>query len=164
MKFSAVEGMQGRKSMSEVGGSLRELHKLLLAVLKKDRERHSGKIITPAEWFQTLLNAPEYQWMKALNSLVSDADALSELSKVSDRDLVILRHEIERLFFRDDEDVTSFNSHYRKWFTHNPDLIYSHGHLKDAISKLPAGEVPPNIGEIRRSWHKIGASRRKLLN
>lgn len=150
--------------MGEVGGALRELHKLLLAVLKQERDRVAGSVLTPAEWFQTLLNAPEYQWMKTLNSLVSDTDALSELPKISDRDLIILRSEIERLFFRDDEDVTSFNSHYRKIFSRHHDLMYTHGHLKEAVSKLPQGKVPPNIDDIRRSWHKIGASRRKLLN
>src|SRR3954462_15650054 len=135
MEFSTVGEMSSKKTIEEVAESMRELHKLLLSVLKKDRERYAGSVITPAEWFQTLLNNPEYAWMKSLNSLVSDTDALIELSKVAERDLRVLRHEIERLFFRDDDDVTSFNSHYRKLFSSNHDLMYSHGHLKEVVAK-----------------------------
>lgn len=152
------------KELKTVRTSLHELHRLLLATLKKDRERVSGQVLNPAEWFQILLAAPEYAWLKALNSLISDVDALSENKQISEPDLLILRHELERFFFKDDEDVTSFNSHYRKLFALNHDVIVSHGRLKEAYAELPLGDPPANADEIRRGWHNIGASRRKLLN
>src|SRR6185437_8454535 len=117
--------MNGSDALREVAQTLREVHKLLLAVLKKEREQAAGKNVAPAEWFQILLNEPEYKWMKGLNSLVSDTDALSELTKISDQDLAILRYEVEKFFFVDDEDVTSFNSHYRKLFNLSHDIMYS---------------------------------------
>ncbi|MGZ3722391.1 MAG: hypothetical protein ACXVA9_05645, partial [Bdellovibrionales bacterium] len=144
--------------------SLHELHRQLLAGLKKEHERIHGKVLNPAEWFQILLSAPEYAWIKPLNSLISDVDALLESHPVSKTDQIILQHELERFFFKDDGDVTSFNYHYRKLFAHNHDVMFSHGHLKQAFSTLPGGETPANIEEIRRGWHKIGASKRKLLN
>ncbi len=143
---------------------LLELHRLLLLSLKKDHETLAGRVLNPAEWFQTLLSSPEYQWVKPLNSLMADVDALSELSKIGDRDMAILRHHLETLFFKDDEDVTSFNSHYRKAFSQHHELVLSHGQLKEAVGVLPAEKLPLNSDEIRVGWHKIGASKRKLLN
>jgi hypothetical protein len=150
--------------LESVRTSLHELHRLLLSVLKQERERIHGKVLNPAEWFQILLSAPEYAWLKPLNSLLSDVDALLEAKSVASGDQKILRHEVERFFFKEDGDVTSFNYHYRKLFAHNHDVMFSHGHLKQAFSALPQGDPPVNVEEIRRSWHKIGASKRKLLN
>jgi hypothetical protein len=144
--------------------ALHELHRLLLSALKMERERVTGRVFNPAEWFQLLISAPEYQWLKPLNSLLSDVDALSELKAVASQDLAILRHELETFFFKENEDVTSFNCHYRRLFTHNHDVMFSHGHLRQAFVKLPEQEAPINSHDIRRGWHKTGASRRKLLN
>lgn len=152
------------KDLKSIQVSLYELHKLLLSTLKKDRERVIGNVLQPAEWFQILLSAPEYTWLKILNSLISDVDALSELPKVTAQDMAILRSEVERLFFKEDGDAASFNAHYRKLFAHNHDVIYSHGQLRTAFSNLPEDKAPPNAEEIRRGWHKTGSSKRKLLN
>jgi hypothetical protein len=152
------------KEFKVVRTILHELHRLLLAALKKDRERLFGQAINPSEWFQILLSAPEYNWLKSLNSLLSDVDALFDSGKIGNEDLAIVRHELERFFFKEDGDVTSFNSHYRKLFQHNHEVMFSHGRLKEAFSELASAPVPANADEIRRSWHKIGASKRKLLN
>jgi hypothetical protein len=143
---------------------LSELQRVLLAALKKDSERVLGRVLPPGEWFQMLVSAPQYQWLKSLNTLLSDLDALSENSQVAAMDLVILRSQLELLFFKDNGDATSFNAHYRKHFAQNHDLVFCHGRLKQAYGGLPEGDPPVNSDEIRRSWHKIGASRRKLLN
>jgi hypothetical protein len=153
-----------RADLETIRTALVELHRLLLGVLKTERERIHGKVLNPAEWFQILLAAPEYAWLKPLNSLISDVDALLESKSVAVADQAILRHELERFFFKEDGDVTSFNYHYRKLFAHNHDVMFSHGHLKKVFSVLPQGNPPLNIEEIRRGWHKIGASKRKLLN
>lgn len=152
------------QELKNVQTSLHELQKLLLAVLKKDRERVTGQVLNPAEWFQILLGAPEYVWLKTLNSLISDVDALSESPKIAKQDMAILRAEIDRLFFIEDGDAASFNSHYRKLFADNHDVMYLHGHLKTAFAALPEETPPFNAEEVRRGWHKIGASKRKLLN
>src|SRR5690242_20665893 len=96
------------EELKNVQTSLHELQRLLLSILKQDHERASGKVLNPAEWFQILLGAPEYAWLKTLNSLVSDVDALSECSKLSTQDLAILRAEVDRLFFTENVDVSSF--------------------------------------------------------
>lgn len=150
--------------LKNVQTSLHELQRMLLTILKKEREGVMGVALNPAEWFQMLLSAPEYVWLKTLNSFISDLDALSESSKVTTQDLAIVRAELERLFFKEDGDAASFNAHYRKLFANHHDVMYSHGHLKTAFLSLP-DEVPPfNADEVRLGWHKIGASKRKLLN
>ncbi len=159
MKQSASQ-----KQLKVVGSHLKELHRLLLLVLKKDHERISGDVLNPAGWFQVLISDPQYQWIKPLNSLMSDVDALTELSSVSETDFIIVRHELDFLFFKENGEVTSFNWHYRQLFAHNHEVMYSHGILKEAISGFPAKTAPINSDEIRRGWHKTGASKRKLLN
>ena len=144
--------------------ALYELHRLLLSVLKKTREKEMGKVMNATEWFHALLNAPEYQWLKPLNSLLSDVDALSDSGRAASDDLAILRAELEKFFFKENGDATSFNYHYRKLFAHNHDVMYSHGHLKIAFADLPQTLLPPNPDEVRLGWHKTGASKRKLLN
>jgi hypothetical protein len=42
-------------------------------------------------------------------------------------------------------------------------ISQSGGHLKQAFLHLPEGKTPVNVEEIRRGWHNIGASKRKLL-
>ena len=150
--------------LKSVQATLHELQRLLLGILKKEREVASGKVLNPAEWFQILLSAPEYVWLKTLNSLISDLDALNESSKLTIQDVAIVRAELERLFFKEDGDAASFNAHYRKLFANHHDVMYSHGHLKTAYSSLPEETPPFNAEEVRRGWHKIGASKRKLLN
>ncbi len=141
-----------------------ELHRLLLSLLKTDRDQTSGRVMAPTEWFQVLLGAPEYAWVKPLNTLLSDVDALSEQRKISSADLSILHHQINFLFFSDNQDVTSFNSHYRKLFSQSHDLVFAHGKIKEATASWPLEPLPMNSEEIRLGWHKIGASKRKLLN
>lgn len=150
--------------LKNVQASLHELQRLLLGILRKEREGLIGKALNPAEWFQILLSAPEYMWLKALNSFISDLDALSEAAKLTTQDLAIVRAELERMFFKEDGDAASFNAHYRKLFANHHDVMYSHGHLKTAFSSLPDETPPFNADEVRRGWHKIGASKRKLLN
>ena len=65
-----------------------------------------GKVLNPAEWFQILLGSAEYGWLKPLNSLISDIDALLEAKSISPSDLGILHHELERFFFKEDGDAT----------------------------------------------------------
>jgi hypothetical protein len=98
--------------------------------------------------------------------LVSDVDALSESPRLAPQDLAILHFELERFFFKEDGDVTSFNYHYRKTFANSHDVMFAHGQMRQAFAELPVPESPPpiNTEEIRRGWHKVGASRRKLLN
>jgi hypothetical protein len=156
--------MSNAEKLKKVRAPLLELHRLLLFALKKERERVDGRVLNPAEWFQILLSQPELQWLKSLTSLLSDVDALSDLGKIGDTDLAILRHHLETLFFKDDEIVTSFNNHYRKVLAHNHDLFLPHGHLKAAVANLPQETLPMNSEEVRVGWHKIGASKRKLLN
>lgn len=152
------------EDLTAIQTSLHELQRRLLSALKQEHERIHGQVLQPAGWFQILLSAPEYAWTKPLNSLISDVDALLEHKTVSEADKAILRHELERFFFKEDGDVTSFNYHYRKLFAHNHDVMFYHGHLKQAYSVLPEGKAPPNVEEVRRGWHNIGASKRKLLN
>jgi hypothetical protein len=150
--------------LKSVRTPLLELHKQLLEALKSTRELDSGRSLAPAEWFQVLISAPEYQWVKPLNTLLSDVDALSEISNIRPADLSILHHQLNQLFFSDNEDVTTFNSHYRKLLPKNHNLVYAHGKIKEATTALPLEALPMNSEEIRLSWHKIGASKRKLLN
>lgn len=143
---------------------LHELHRLLLASLKRDHELTAGRVLNPAEWFQVLISQPEYQWVKPFNTLLADVDALTDSNKVAETDLAILHHLLDALFFKDDELVTSFNSHYRKAFNQHHELVLTHGKLKEAVAELPQPALPMNSEEIRRGWHNIGASKRKLLN
>ena len=150
--------------LQAVRQGLQELHRVLLAALKKDHERIAGRVVPPAEWFQILIGSPEYQWVKPLNSLVSDVDALTELPTISETDILIVQYELEFFFFKENDDVTSFNYHYRKIFQHQHDVMFSHGHLRQAFLALPKGHVPVATDKIRSVWHKISASKRKLMN
>ncbi len=160
----AMSESQIAAKLKAVRTPLLELHRLMLLALKKEHETLAGRVLNPTEWFQTLLSSPEYQWVKPLNRLLSDVDALSDLNKAGMQDLEILRYHLDLLFFKDDEDVTSFNCHYRKAFSRYHELMLSHGQLKEAVAMLPPGSLPMNAEEVRIGWHKIGASKRKLLN
>lgn len=139
-----------------------ELHRYLLASAKKDAEVKLGKILAPADWFNHLIGDPQYAWLKPLTTFMADLDALSEQPKISDRDLSILRHVLEDLFFKEDDEIQSFNHHYRQIFHNNHELMVTHGRLRELTADLPepADEVSGEA-EIRKGWHETGLAQTK---
>ena len=150
--------------LKKLRSALMDLHRLFLATLKEEHESKSGDVLNAGAWFQVLVSSPEYGWVKPFNSLVSDMDALLDLKNISEQDLVILRHELDNLFFKESDEVTSFNFHYRKLFARRHDLMFSHGHLKHAVANLPLKALPAHADEIRKGWHKTVATKRTPLN
>lgn len=154
------------ESLKAFRDQLLEAHRTLLAALRQDHERMSGSGLRPAEWFQILISSPTYQWLKPLNTLLADIDALFEAVPVSEMDLAVLRHSVDSLFFTDNDEIRSFNYHYRGLLQHHPEIVVIHGRLKQAISLLPKQSPPSNLDDIRRGWHKMssGKSKKNLLN
>ena len=154
--------MKNPPDLKALRSTLQELHRYLLASAKKEAEAKLGRSLAPGDWFQQLIGDPQYAWIKPLTSLMADLDALSEHPKISDRDLSILRHALEDLFFNENDELLSFNHHYRQIFAGNHELMVSHGRLKDATHLLPApqGDVSGE-SEIRKGWHDLGASQAK---
>ena len=142
--------------------TLQEMHRYLLAIAKKSAEEKLGKVLAPGDWFQHLISDPQYAWLKPLTTLVADLDALSEHKNIVDRDLSILRHAIDDLFFNDNDELQSFNHHYRQVFINNHELMVSHGRLKEATATLPEPLADVSgVSEIRKGWHDLGLSQTK---
>jgi hypothetical protein len=141
-----------------IRSNLLELHRLILGAAKKQAEDDAGRTLPPAEWFQILIADPKFKWLGPLTTLLTDLDALSERTNIATRDLSILRHALEELFFIENDELTSFNHHYRQMFAASPEMMLLHGRVKESVALLPNETDPSSAAEIRRGWHETGAA------
>lgn len=147
--------------LKSIRTNLLELHRLLLAAAKKQAEDEAGRTLSPSDWFNQLIADPKFKWLGPMTTLLTDLDALVEHKNIASRDLSILRHALEELFFIEDDEMTSFNHHYRQLFAGSPDMMLLHGRLKEGVALLPLEAAPANAAsaaEIRKGWHELGVA------
>lgn len=142
------------EALQKVQAVLMQMHRLLMTSQKSQLEATTGKLVSPAEWMQLMITAEQYAWMKAMLTLISDIDALMDNHTVSERELQIVRHESEKLFFSGDETNSSdFYFHYKQIVQQDPDVILYHGQLRSSILSLPSASDIEETASIRRNWH-----------
>ncbi len=154
-----------KEVLAKVRSSLFELHREFLVVLKTQRETDLHQPIGVTEWLQLIITAPEYEWLKPLNSLVTDVDALFDLESIEPEDITVVKNALNELFFKDDtkvEDGGGFFGSYRKWVLQNPELMLPHGRLKADTSALStSGLAVMDAKRVRESWHERSFKQRR---
>ncbi len=131
------------------------LQKELLSHLKEEFDREIGYAAAPTEWFQVLMTAERYAWLRELTSLMADIDILTELDFITEHHAGIARIEIESLFFEQTYSSEGFGKHYREALLRGSGLLPLHSQLKTAVHGLPKSEMTKDqsLAE-RKSWHE----------
>lgn len=138
----------------QVRKALWDLQKEVLNSLKEEFDREVGYQAAPTEWFQVLMNAERYIWLRELTSLMADIDIMTELEFITDQHVSTARAEIERLLFAENpEDSASFAKNYRNLLMSGMSLLPLHSQLKAALQHLPSVkiEMEQSLAE-RKGW------------
>lgn len=140
----------------QVRQALWALQKEVLSSLKEGFDRENGYEAAPTEWFQVLMTAQRYQWLRELTSLMADIDIMTELEFITDQHASTARAEIERLLFNQQaEDVNSFAKQYSDMLMSGTALLPLHSQLRAALQNLPQVSMSKDqsLAE-RKSWHE----------
>lgn len=140
----------------QVRQALWALQKEVLNYLKEDFDRELGYQAAPTEWFQVLMTAEKYMWLRELTSLMADIDILTELEFITEHHAGTARNEIERLLFEQSlEDSDSFNKQYRELLLAGSTLLPVHSQLRAALQHLPQAQLSKEQSHAeRKTWHE----------
>lgn len=131
------------------------LQKEALAALKTEFDRENGYETTPTEWFQALMGAERYVWLREFTSLMADIDTLTELEFITDQHAAVARAEIERLLFEEPPHQSEFGKQFRQLLMSGTSLLPLHSQLKGHLQLLPEAEVSRDQGQVeRRNWQE----------
>ncbi|QDK39809.1 hypothetical protein [Bdellovibrio sp. NC01] len=138
----------------QVRQALWALQKEILNSLKEQFDSEVGYVAAPTEWFQVLMTAERYVWLKELTSLMADIDIMTELEEITETHSSTARAEIERLLLEHVEH-SDFAKQYKALLTSGVDLMPAHSRLKAAVQHLPKVEMTKDqsLAE-RKTWHE----------
>ncbi len=140
----------------QVRQALWALQKEVLTFLKEEFDRENGYLAAPTEWFQVLMTAERYIWLRELTSLMADIDIMTELEFITEQHVGIARAEIERLLFDQSPDEiqdASFNKQYRALLMKGVSLLPLHSQLRASVQNLPQINSTNSHAE-RKIWHE----------
>lgn len=149
----------------KVRQALWDLQKEVLTSLKDIFEKEIGYQAQPAEWFNVLMTAERYIWLKELTSLMADIDVLTELEMVDEDQAAIARFEIERLII-DLETEDDFTRNYKALLLSGGSLLPLHTQLKSHLELIPKQELDANESFTKRKkWqetHREQARKKRM--
>lgn len=139
----------------QVRHALWNLQKEVLNSLKEEFDRENGYQSAPTEWFQTLMNAERYAWLRELTSLMADVDIMTELDFITEQHAATARAEIDRLLIDHAKNTSDFTSAYKELLLSGVALLPLHATLRAAVQNLPKVEMTKDqsLAE-RKAWHE----------
>lgn len=140
----------------QVRQALWALQKEVLTSLKEQFDREVGYQAAPTEWFQVLMTAERYVWLRELTSLMADIDIMTELEIITDQHTSTARAEIERLLFTEVNDGSAeFAKQYRILLMSGVSLLPLHSQLRAALQHLPESSLSKEqtLAE-RKNWQE----------
>jgi hypothetical protein len=142
----------------EVRQALWALQKEVLNSLKDEFDREVGYQAAPTEWFQVLMNAERYQWLRDLTSLMADIDIMTELDFLTDQHLSVARQEIEALLLAHELEkvqMSAFATEYSRLLLSGLSLLPLHSRLKASLQILPKPTLAREQSTAeRKAWHE----------
>ncbi|WP_413580645.1 hypothetical protein [Bdellovibrio sp. HCB288] len=139
----------------QVRQALWALQKEVLNSLKEEFDREVGYEATPNEWFQVLMTAERYKWLRELTSLMADIDIMTELEMVSEEHGETARAIIENLLFDESPENEVFGKRYRGLLMSGTALLPLHSQLKAALQNLPKTDKDKEHHHTKRkNWHE----------
>lgn len=149
----------------KVRQALWDLQKEVLDSLKEIFDNEIGYQAQPAEWFNVLMTAERYIWLKELTSLMADIDVLTELELVDEDQAAIARFEIERLII-DLETEDDFTRNYKGLLLGGGNLLPRHTHLKSQLELIPKKDLDSKDSfSKRKKWqetHREEARKKRM--
>lgn len=140
---------------------LRELHRVLLHVARRNYERDQGPISSPAHFLQLLTSDEYFAWLRPLSTLTADIDHIGGLDAGSRNEVAkCVRAAVEELLASAGESTAeAFAADYLPLLAHQPEVAIAHAQVRQTARRWPAPD--PGEGVDHRERVAEMAKRRK---
>jgi hypothetical protein len=142
--------------------TLRELHRVLLDVARRNYERDHGPIANPAHFLRLLTGDKYFAWLRPLSGLMADIDHISGLDAASRGEVAkAVRAAVEGLIAPAGQaPAETFAANYLPLLAHQPEVVMAHAQVRQAIRRWPAPDQVEGAGHLRERVAEM-AKRRK---
>jgi hypothetical protein len=145
-----------------MGRALRELHRVLLHVARRDYERDHGPISNPAHFLQLLTGDEYFAWLRPLSTLTADIDHIGGMDAGSRNEVAkAVRAAVEWLIAPAGQaPAEAFAANYLPVLAHQPEVAIAHAQVRQAARRWPAPDRMEAPGRLRERVAEM-AKRRK---
>lgn len=145
----------------KVGAALRELHRTLVAIARREYERARLTELSAGELLQLLTSDPEFAWLRGLSELMVDLDVVSDAPAAEQAEMAAAaRASIEHLFSNAERPAGAFAKRYWSHVHADPNVAIAHAAVKQALSVWPPTEM--NAAELLKERHRLAEKARHL--
>lgn len=132
--------------------ALRELHRVLLHVARRNYERDHGPISNPAHFLQLLTGDEYFAWLRPLSTLTADIDHIGGLDAGSRSEVATaVRAAVEGLIAPAGESTAdAFGADYLPVLAHQPEVAIAHAQVRQAARRWPAPDQIEGAGHRER--------------
>jgi hypothetical protein len=148
------------KAMSK---ALRELHRVLLDMARRNYERDHGPISNPAHFLQLLTGDEYFAWLRPLSGLMADIDHIAGLDAGSRSEVAeAVRAAVEGLIAPAGQaPAEAFATNYLPLLAHQPEVVMAHAQVRQAARRWPAPDKVEGADHLRERGRVAEMAKRR---
>lgn len=123
-----------KDTLNELTRALRDLHRSLVEVERRNYEREWGPVGDGGQLLQLLTKHPQFDWLHRLSEFIVDVDELADQPGVSDADLRASLKQANALLAPAEAESTDFSRRYVALLQDNPALVMAHANVRRVLS------------------------------
>ncbi len=124
-----------RETLQSTRDLLLELHKHLLDRERDQYEQANGKLASPNEYLNLVLNNAQFEWLRRMSGMIVQIDeALSRKSTADAAAADSLIAEVKHLLIRD-ENGDEYQKKYETAIQDSPDVVITHVKLQRILAQ-----------------------------
>lgn len=129
---------QYAEKLNELSRALTKVHRSILDFQKKDHEQKEERKLTPYEALHLAIKHPDFDWMRAVSSVISEIDELvgSKTEVVTEEALKSFKRRINELFQVGQQHVY-FRQRLDIAMERDPNLCLEVAEIRSLLEKLP---------------------------
>lgn len=135
--------MNLEKSLSDLSGVLRRLHKALIEA----ETENFGPVSGPFQLLNLVAHHPHFAWLHSLSELMVDLDELRKDVESADADqAAVLRATVEQLIGSRAPLLPQFRERYVVLLQQSPEVAMAHAELRRVLNSFPES-APKDLRE-----------------
>lgn len=145
----------------QTGRTLRELHRTLVDIARRDYERTNLTELSPGESLQLLTTHPDFAWLRGLSELIVDLDVVSDASAAEQAEMAAAaRASVEHLLSNAEQPAGDFAKRYWSHVHADPNVAIAHAAVRQALSAWPSAGL--DAAELLKERHRLAEKARHL--
>jgi hypothetical protein len=153
--------MVDRTDWQKLANALRELHRTLVEITRREYERAHLVELGSGELLQLLTSNPEFAWLRGLSELMVDLDLVHDSAPAGDDDITTaVRAAVEHLLSNAQGPAGLFAERYWPYVHKDPRVAMAHGAVKQVLAAWP----PPQLdaAALLEERHRLAEKARHL--